>query len=89
MHRRGPLLDATLASLRLPVLFPPIPTDDGRLLTDGGVLDNLPVDLLLERDEGPVVAVNISMGGGSGTRVAARAIRRRAFLRWERPCCAR
>ena len=76
VHRRGPLLDATLASLRLPVLFPPIPTDDGRLLTDGGVLDNLPVDLLLERDEGPVVAVNISMGGGSGTRVAARAIRR-------------
>jgi predicted acylesterase/phospholipase RssA len=58
------------------VLFPPIPTDDGRLLTDGGVLDNLPVDLLLERDEGPVVAVNISMGGGSGTRVAARAIGR-------------
>ena len=76
VYRRGPLLDATLASLRLPVLFPPIPTDDGRLLTDGGVLDNLPVDLLLERDEGPVVAVNISMGGGSGTRVSARAIGR-------------
>ena len=74
VHRRGPLLDATLASLRLPVLFPPIPTDEGRLLMDGGVLDNLPVDLLLERDEGPVVAVNISMGGGSGTRVAARSI---------------
>ena len=76
VHRRGPLLDAALASLRLPVLFPPIPTDEGRLLMDGGVLDNLPVDLLLERDEGPVVAVNISMGGSSGTRVAARAITR-------------
>ncbi len=66
VHRRGPLLDATVASMRLPVLFPPIPTDDGRLLMDGGVLDNLPVDVLLERDEGPVVAVNISMGGGGG-----------------------
>ena len=56
--------------MRLPVLFPPIPTDDGRLLMDGGVLDNLPVDILLERDEGPVVAVNISMGGGGGGRPA-------------------
>ena len=26
VHRRGPLLDGILASLRLPVLFPPIPT---------------------------------------------------------------
>jgi EmrB/QacA subfamily drug resistance transporter len=66
VHRRGSLLDATVASMRLPVLFAPIPTDDGRLLMDGGVLDNLPVDVLLERDEGPVVAVNISMGGGGG-----------------------
>ncbi|WP_323742769.1 DHA2 family efflux MFS transporter permease subunit [Nocardioides islandensis] len=70
VHRRGSLLDATVASMRLPVLFAPIPTDDGRLLMDGGVLDNLPVDVLLERDEGPVVAVNISMGGGGGGRPA-------------------
>jgi predicted acylesterase/phospholipase RssA len=72
VHRRGPLVDAVLASSRLPVLFPPIPTDDGRLLMDSGVVDNLPVDLLLERDEGPVVAVNISMAGGSGARAGSR-----------------
>jgi predicted acylesterase/phospholipase RssA len=48
------------------ILFPPMPTDDGKLLVDGGVLDNLPVDVLMDRQEGPVVAVNISMGGGSG-----------------------
>ncbi len=64
VHRRGSAVDATMASVRLPVLFPPVPTDDGRLLTDGGLLDNLPVDLLTERAEGPVIAVNISMGGG-------------------------
>ncbi len=64
VHRRGALVDAVIASARLPVLLPPIPDDDGRLLVDGGVLDNLPVDLLTERDEGPVVAVNIAMGGG-------------------------
>jgi predicted acylesterase/phospholipase RssA len=65
VHRRGNLAEAVTASSRLPVLFPPVPTDDGRLLLDGGVLDNLPADLLFERDEGPVVAVNISMGGSS------------------------
>jgi NTE family protein len=67
VHRRGRVADAVNASAHLPVLFPPIPGEDGRLLIDGGVLDNLPVDLLTERDEGPVVAVNISMGGGGGS----------------------
>jgi predicted acylesterase/phospholipase RssA len=67
VHRRGSVVDAVKASAHLPVLLPPIPWDDGRLLVDGGVLDNLPVDLLTERDEGPVVAVNISMGGGGGS----------------------
>ena len=66
-HRRGTLVDAVLASVRLPVLFPPIP-DGQRLLVDGGVLDNLPVDLLTARSEGPVVAVNIAMGGSARPR---------------------
>jgi len=66
VHRSGHLVDAVAASCRLPILFPPMPTDDGMLLVDGGVLDNLPVDVLMDRHEGPVVAVNISMGGGSG-----------------------
>ncbi|NHA69629.1 DHA2 family efflux MFS transporter permease subunit [Phycicoccus flavus] len=59
VHRRGPLVDAVLASSRVPGLFAPIATASGELLVDGGVLDNLPVDLLTQRDEGPVVAVNI------------------------------
>ena len=37
------------------------------------MLDNLPVDLLTERDEGPVVAVNVGMGGvGPGPARARR-----------------
>jgi EmrB/QacA subfamily drug resistance transporter len=69
VHRRGAVGRAVVASARLPVLFAPMPDDSGRLLIDGGVLDNLPVDLLTERDEGPVVAVNIAMGGdGAGRR---------------------
>lgn len=63
VHRRGNLVAAVTASCRLPVLFAPIPEESGRLLLDGGVLDNLPADLLVERDEGPVVAVNIGTGG--------------------------
>ena len=67
VHERGGLVDAVVASCRLPVLWPPVPKDDGRLLVDGSVLDNLPADLLVERDEGPVVAVQIGTGG-SGVR---------------------
>jgi len=62
--RRGPVADAVLASVALPVLFPPRRAGQ-RLLADGGILDNLPVGLLTDRDEGPVLAVNIGMGGGS------------------------
>lgn len=68
VHRRGNVADAALASSRLPVLFAPLPQDDGRLLVDGAVLDNLPVDLLVRRDEGPVVAVNIGTGSGARSR---------------------
>ena len=63
VHERGGLVDAVVASCRLPVLWPPVPKDDGRLLVDGSLLDNLPADLLVERDEGPVVAVQIGTGG--------------------------
>ena len=66
-HRRGELSAAVSASVALPVLFPPMSLDD-RLLVDGGVLDNLPVSLLTERDEGPILAVNIAMGGGGPKR---------------------
>lgn len=68
VHRRGRVVDAALASSRLPVLFAPLPKDDGRLLLDGGVLDNMPTDLLVERDEGPVVAVSIGSGGDGRAR---------------------
>jgi EmrB/QacA subfamily drug resistance transporter len=65
-HRRGDLAEAISASVSIPVLFPPMRIAD-RLLVDGGVLDNLPVGLLTQRDEGPILAVNITMGGGGGS----------------------
>jgi EmrB/QacA subfamily drug resistance transporter len=67
VHRRGSVVDALRATTALPGLFPPV-VMDGRLLVDGGVLANLPFAPLLERDEGQVVAVNVSMGGADGTK---------------------
>jgi predicted acylesterase/phospholipase RssA/CRP-like cAMP-binding protein len=62
--RRGPVVEAVMASVALPGLFAPRRAGQ-RLLADGGILDNLPVGALTDRDEGPVLAVNIGMGGGS------------------------
>jgi len=63
-HGSGDVVTAVMASIALPVLFPPRAVD-GHLLADGGILNNLPTNLLQERDEGPIVAVNIALGGDS------------------------
>lgn len=59
VHRRGSVAGALGASMCLPAIFPPIPSE-GRLLVDGGVLDNLPVGEMATRGEGPVIAVDVS-----------------------------
>jgi len=64
VHRTGEVVPALMATAALPGLLPPVRLD-GRLLVDGGVLDNLPVGALRERSEGPVVAVSVSMGGAA------------------------
>jgi predicted acylesterase/phospholipase RssA/CRP-like cAMP-binding protein len=60
VHRIGLLREAILASLAIPGVFPPIPTPEGRLLVDGGVLDNLPVETMARDAEGPVIAVDVT-----------------------------
>jgi predicted acylesterase/phospholipase RssA len=57
-HRSGSVVDAVGASMSVPGLVPPARVG-GRLLVDGGVLDNLPVESLSSTGEGPVIAVNI------------------------------
>ena len=59
MHRTGLLRDAVYASLAIPGVFPPVRDDRGRLLVDGGVLDNLPVERMARAGEGPVIAVDV------------------------------
>lgn len=59
VHRRGPLALSVRASASLPGVLPPV-AFDGRWLVDGGVLDNLPVVAVRERNgDGPLIAVNI------------------------------
>ncbi len=64
VHRTGRLIDAVYPSLASPGVFPPVADGSGRLLVDGGVLDNLPVSTLARQGEGPVVAVDATGPGG-------------------------
>ena len=56
----GPLPAAVRASISLPGVFPPVKALNGHFLVDGGILDNLPTDVL-KRDlhAGVIIAVRI------------------------------
>lgn len=58
VHRRGRIADAVRLSSRLPGVAPPV-WKDGSLHIDGGVLDNLPVEVMVADRQGPVVAVDV------------------------------
>lgn len=59
IHRRGPLWKAIRASASLPGVFLPV-IDQGSLLVDGGVLNNLPGDIMRQLSGGPIIAVAVS-----------------------------
>jgi NTE family protein len=59
VHRRGPLWMAVGASMSLPGLVTPALLA-GRMLVDGGVLNNLPVDVMAATGEGPVIGVDVT-----------------------------
>ena len=80
VHRRGSLAKAVGASISIPGLVPPM-SRHGRLLVDGGVLNNLPVDVMAPAHEGPIIAVDVTArvappserGHGAGPARDARA----------------
>lgn len=57
-HRTGPLARWVRASISIPGIAPPVRLDDGDLLVDGGVLNNLPIDVMAEAAGGRIIAVN-------------------------------
>jgi EmrB/QacA subfamily drug resistance transporter len=59
VHRRGELWRAVGASMSLPGLVAPSLIGN-RMLVDGGVLNNLPVDVMAAAGEGPVIAVDVT-----------------------------
>ena len=58
VQRRGRVADAALSTARIPAILPPGRVD-GKLLVDGGLIRNLPVGVMADMDEGPVVAVDV------------------------------
>jgi NTE family protein len=57
VHDSGSLQDAIRSSCSIPGLFPPFQILK-ELLVDGGVVDNLPIDVMVDFCRGPVIAVD-------------------------------
>ena len=62
----GDLAAALRASMSVPGVFAPLTLEDGRVLGDGGLVDNLPVEVARQMGADVVIAVNI------GTPLASR-----------------
>ena len=56
-HRQGNLAEAVGASMILPGFAPPL-RSEGRLLVDGGLMDNLPTEVMASEGDGPIIAVD-------------------------------
>jgi predicted acylesterase/phospholipase RssA/CRP-like cAMP-binding protein len=59
VHQSDPVWKAVRCSMGLPGLMPPI-IARGQLIVDGGVLNNLPVDVMRARCQGAVIAIDVS-----------------------------
>lgn len=57
--RRGPLWEAIRASSAIPGVLPPFFARDGRMLVDGGCIDNMPFRTMHGLKTGPNVVVNV------------------------------
>jgi NTE family protein len=69
VHDRGPLYAWVGTSMAVPGVVPPIAYQE-ELLCDGGVLDNLPTDVMQKLERGSIVACNVSTEGAIRARGA-------------------
>ncbi|MGH8013971.1 MAG: patatin-like phospholipase family protein, partial [Candidatus Binataceae bacterium] len=58
VYRKGALWHALRASVAIPGVITPV-VEDGEIVVDGGVLNNMPIDLMLAMRRGPVIAVDV------------------------------
>ncbi|HZU82612.1 MAG TPA: patatin-like phospholipase family protein [Polyangiaceae bacterium] len=70
VHDRGALWRAVAASCSIPGVFPPR-RDGGRVLVDGGVIDNLPLDVMAARFDGAIVASDVNLYDDASARAPA------------------
>lgn len=61
VHRSGNLPMAIRASMSLPGIFSPVYTEDGKVLMDGGLVNNMPVDVVKQMGADIVIGVNLSI----------------------------
>lgn len=59
IHTRGLLWRALRSTASLPAIFPPV-IEGSELLVDGGILNNLPVDVMKDAVRGHIIAVDLS-----------------------------
>jgi NTE family protein len=59
--RRGLFWKAVRASGSLPAVLPPVFTDDGRMLVDGGVIENIPLRSMKTLKSGPNLVVHFGL----------------------------
>lgn len=62
-HRTGPVWRALKASVSIPGLLPPV-VIDGHLHADGGIMNNLPADIMALEARGPIVAIDVAGDAG-------------------------
>jgi NTE family protein len=62
-HRTGPLWRALKAGVSIPGLLPPV-VIDGHLHADGGIMNNLPADIMAVEARGPIVAIDVTGEAG-------------------------
>lgn len=62
-QRSGPVWRALKAGVSIPGLLPPV-VIDGHLHADGGIMNNLPADVMAVEARGPVVAIDVAGEAG-------------------------
>lgn len=65
VFEQGPLWESVRGSSSLPGIAPPI-FIKGQMLVDGGLLNNVPVDIMRKKGAGRVLAVDVSGGSTKG-----------------------
>ncbi len=90
VHDRGELWRAVAASCSIPGIFPPQRVEGGQLV-DGGVVDNLPIDVMAARFEGAIIASDVNLYGEGSAESVPRGTTGRLleFARWLNPLRAR